>query len=293
MRDGSVVGAVERGSFDETLLARMMVGREIVLRVPHVSVALGDPVLEVEDATVEGPARPLLDHISFSVRGGEIFAVAGVDGNGQSELFDVLVGLREPTSGSVRICGEVVPRFSPREFARRSGGAVPEDRHASGLALDLTVADNLVLADLSHGRFVRRGMLDGNAIARHCRGLLEAYDVDVGTLHNSIRHLSGGNQQRVVLARALHDRPRLLVASQPTRGLDVGAIEFVYRHLLDLKKAGSGIVLISGELEEVLSLADRIAVLVQGRFAGVLDRERADQETLGLLMSGARWESAA
>jgi general nucleoside transport system ATP-binding protein len=288
MRDGAVVGTLPRDEMEETQLARMMVGRDIVLRVPRERRPGGEVVLELEKVSlVERAAhKALLEDISFAVREGEIFGIAGVDGNGQSELFDILTGLRRPTGGSIRLKGKEVRRLSPREFIRRNGSIVPEDRHLQGLALDMTVADNLVMSEVWDRRFVRRGMLDHGAIRKHSESLVTDYAINVPSRDAKIRHLSGGNQQKVILARCLHSSPRVLIASQPTRGLDVGAMQFVYRHLLDLKRGGSAICLISSDMEELLSLSDRMGVLVGGRFVGFMEQDEADQETLGLLMAG-------
>jgi simple sugar transport system ATP-binding protein len=288
LRDGAVVGTVPVASADKPTLARMMVGREVVLRVARPEIEPGAPVLEVEDLRLEASdGRALLDGIWFRIRQGEVLGIAGVDGNGQQELVEVLTGLLPPSSGVIRIDEEPVGHLDPGDFAWRMGGAViPADRHGTALALDLPVADNLLMREVGRRPFARHGMLDLAEMRRHSERLMAEYDVRAPSVDVWMRQLSGGNQQKVVLARELHRSPRLLIASQPTRGLDVGAMEFVYRKLAEHKRAGGATLLISTELDEVLSLSDRIAVMVAGRFLEILEAHEVDPERLGLLMAG-------
>ncbi len=287
LRDGRCIGTVDARDATKATLARMMVGRDVVFRVERPQVELGPPLVEVDGLELTEPGgRRLLDGISFQIRAGEILGVAGVEGNGQDELFDVLTGMRPPTAGSVRVGGRDTTRISPTEFVRSAGAAIPADRHRAAVALDLSVLENLMMRQFREPQFLRRGVLRRRAMAEHCQALLPEYDIRAAGIDAPMRQLSGGNQQKAVLARELSRAPRLLVAAQPTRGLDVGAIEQVYARLFDHKRAGGATLLISSELDEVLSLSDRVAVMVGGRFLKILDAGATDPEALGLLMGG-------
>ena len=287
LRDGAVVGTVEVKDTDKASLARMMVGRPVVFRAARVDAEPGEAVLEVENLSLTGSGgQAVLDGITFEVRAGEVLGVAGVDGNGQTELVDVLTGMTRPTTGRILIGGTEVDRLTPAGFRRRSGGVITEDRHKTGLALDLSLRDNLIMRDYRDPPLSSRGLLELASIRDHCVNLIRRFDVRTPSQTIRMSQLSGGNQQKSVLARELYAAPNLLVASQPTRGLDVGAMEFVYSTLLDRKRAGSALLLISTELDEILSLSDRIAVIANGRILRILAAEHADAETLGLLMGG-------
>jgi len=287
LRDGSVVGTVPVSEADKATLARMMVGREVLLRVERPILEPGDPVLQVDDLSLmDDRGRARLSSLTFAVHEREILGVAGVDGNGQHELVETLIGLRRPTDGRILINGQYVPHLTPREFSARSGAVIPADRQRAGLALDLPLADNLMMREVGRQPFTQRGILALGPIMEHCDRLVAEYDIRTPSTGVLMKQLSGGNQQKTVLARELHRRPKLLIASQPTRGLDVGAMEYVYRRLLEHKKEGGATLLISTELEEILSLSDRIAVMVDGRFLRILDSAEVDPEVLGLLMAG-------
>jgi len=225
-----------------------------------------------------------VDGVSLQVRAGEIVAVAGIDGNGQSELIDAICGLRGVTGGHVRVRGRDITGCDPRH-ARESGiGHIAEDRQRRGLVLDFSLSENLALRDYRQG--ARFGLLNPRRIAERAGGLLEEFDVRGGRPETPARSLSGGNQQKVVVAREISGNPDALIAAQPTRGLDVGAIEFVHRRLLAERDAGKAILLFSLELEEVRSLADRILVIYDGRIVGELPPTASDEE-LGLMMTGS------
>jgi ABC-type uncharacterized transport system ATPase subunit len=288
LRDGAVVGEVRMSETDKPSLARLMVGREVTLRAERAEVTPGAPVLEVSGLTVRDGERTLLDDVSFAVREGEVLGVAGVGGNGQEELVGALLGLHRSSAGEIRIDGRPLERHGPTDFARRGGAVIPEDRHRAGVALELSLWENLMMKELGREPFFRRGVIDRAAVQAHCEGLLGEYDVKAPGIDARMRQLSGGNQQKAVFARELCGDPRLIVASQPTRGLDVGAMEFVYRRLNERKRAGSAILLLSIELDEVLSLSDRIAVIVGGRIVGIVDAGEADSERIGLMMAGER-----
>jgi simple sugar transport system ATP-binding protein len=264
-----------------------MVGRDVLLRVEKGAPPAGEaarPRLQVRDLRVEDDrGLPALDGVSFDVRAGEIVAIAGVDGNGQSELIDAVTGLRAPHAGTITVDGRDVTAEDARERFDAGVGHIPEDRHRRGLVLEFSLAENLALRD--YRKEARRGLLPPRAMARRARRLLEEYDVRGGTPEAPASTLSGGNQQKVVIAREIGADPDVLVAAQPTRGLDVGAIEFVHRRLVAERDAGRAVLLVSLELDEVRSLADRILVMYEGRIVGELP-PTASEEELGLLMAG-------
>ena len=294
LRRGRVVGSVAIADADRATLARMMVGRDVVLRVPRQRLEPGRPVLEVRDLSlVDANGRARLAGLSFAVREREVLGVAGVDGNGQSELVAVLTGLLRPTSGQLWLDGARVASLSPTEFARRSGAVIPEDRHGSGLALDMTVLENLLMKEIGAQPFSRWGFLARAVGRQHGQRLVVDYDIRTPGLGVRVGQLSGGNQQKLVLARELSRRPRLLIAAQPTRGLDVGATEFVHRRILAHRASGGATLLVSTELDEILALSDRIAVMVSGRWLGISDAENVDVGALGLLMTGDRTPAPA
>jgi general nucleoside transport system ATP-binding protein len=289
LRDGRVVDTVNIGETDKPGLARMMVGREVTLRVERPIVKAGKTVLEVRGLGVEDEdGRALLDDINFEIREGEVFGVAGVAGNGQSELVDCLIGLRRPTSGGIHLDGELLLKPDPAAFTAAGGALVPEDRHHEAVALELSVLDNMLMKEYQRPAYSKRGVINFDAARRRAEQLVRDYDVKTPNTAVPTRMLSGGNQQKLVLARELSRDPRLVVAFQPTRGLDVGAIEFVYGELNNKKKAGGAILLISFELDEIFTMADRFAVMVGGRFLQTLDSSEADPETVGMLMGGAQ-----
>ncbi|HEX3316476.1 MAG TPA: ABC transporter ATP-binding protein, partial [Solirubrobacteraceae bacterium] len=288
LRDARVVDTVDIADTSKPELAKLMVGREVTLRVERPIVQAGDPVLQVEGLRVaDDEGRVLVDDIGFEVRAGEVFGVAGVAGNGQTELVEALIGLREPEAGEIRLNGERLRKLDPRTFTDARGAIVPEDRHGEGVALELSVMDNLLMKEYARGRFAKRGVIDNDASRKHSEKIVRDYDVKTPNVNVPVRLLSGGNQQKLVLARELSRDPRLVIAFQPTRGLDVGAIEFVYGELNDKKRGGGAVLLISFELDEIFSMADRFAVMVDGRFLRVLDGGEADLETVGMLMGGA------
>ncbi|HWM08161.1 MAG TPA: ABC transporter ATP-binding protein [Solirubrobacteraceae bacterium] len=286
LRDAAVVGTVDVASTTKSELARMMVGREVSLRIERAPVARERPVLEVRGLRLEDGERVLLDDISFEVAEGEILGIAGVAGNGQDELVETLIGLRRPAAGEIAIQGETCHDLDPLEFAARGCAIIPEDRHRAGLALELSVWENLVLKRIGERPFSGRRIIDRGAAREFSRRLVDEYGVRTPGVDHPVGQLSGGNQQKLVFARELSGDPRLLIASQPTRGLDVGAMEFVYRRLNERKQAGAATLLLSNELNEILELSDRIAVMFRGRILAILDAHAADAETVGLLMAG-------
>jgi len=284
LRRGALVGTVDGGT-DERELARMMVGRPTfgVERPADAAVATGEPVLGIRGLGAAGASGlSALSDVSFDVSGGEILGLAGVSGNGQTELVDVLCGMRRPTSGSVRVGGVELAGADPERVMRAGVGRIPEDRHAS-LVGDLSVAYNLVLERLDD--FRRGGRIDERRIREHAAELIDRFDIRARP-DDPVATLSGGNIQKVLLARVLSRDPRLLVVSQPTRGLDVGATEYVRSQLLARRAAGAAILLVSEDLDELLALSDRLIVMYEGRIVGGMAVADADLERLGMLMAG-------
>ena len=286
LRDGRVVGTVSTPDADEKMLARMMVGREVSTTFDRPPSRTSQPILEVDNIHV--PGHPGLQGVSFSVCGGEVFGIAGVDGNGQMELSRSIGGLIRPTEGDIRINGEIVTDLSVRERQERKLAYVPEDRRNMGLALEFTVAENLVLRNIRRSPFTKRGLIDLQQVESRAIELCHTYDIRTPSATTRVRQLSGGNQQRVVLAREFSGRPDLLLVVHPTLGLDVGAMEYVLKSMLRLRDEGVAILYISSELEEIFTLSDRIGVLFQGELIGVVPRESADIEQVGLMMAGGK-----
>ena len=292
LRRGKRVDTVPAEGATEQSLARLMVGREVLLRVEKPEAQPRGPVLEVADLEVrDDRGLEAVRGISLSVRAGEIVAVAGVDGNGQNELVEALAGLRHPESGEIRVAGQAVTGAGVRTASDAGVAHIAEDRQLRGLILDFTLAENLALRDYRSPPLSRRGWLNIGVMNSRARALIAEYDVrggDAGTLASS---LSGGNQQKVCIAREIASNPRLLIAHQPTRGLDVGAIEFVHRRLVAERDAGRGILLVSLESDEVRSLADRILVIYEGEIVAEFPPDVSEEE-LGVAMTGGGVDQA-
>ena len=293
LRRGRKVDTVPAEGATEQSLARLMVGREVLLRVDKPDTKPADPVLEVEGLHVrDDRGLEAVRDVSLNVRAGEIVALAGVDGNGQQELVEAIAGLRDAQSGRVAIAGVDVAGRGVRATSDAGVAHIAEDRQRRGLVLDFTLAENLALREYRSPPLSTHGWLNTGRIAARARSLLEEFDVrggDAGTLAAS---LSGGNQQKVCIAREIASNPRLLIAHQPTRGLDVGAIEFVHRRLVEERDKGRGILLVSLESDEVRSLADRILVIYEGRLVGEFPPD-ATEEELGFAMTGGSGRAAA
>jgi ABC-type uncharacterized transport system ATPase subunit len=289
LRRGKKVGTVPREGATEPELARMMVGRDVVLRVEKSPPTPGEALLEVRDLRAsDDRGVEKVRGMSFEVRAGEIVGIAGVDGNGQTELIEALTALRRWTGGEVTVGGVELPaHITPREALDAGLGHIPEDRHRRGLVLDFTLAENLVLHDYEKEPNANHGWLFPRRIVQRARELLRQFDVRGGGPNTLAAALSGGNQQKVVLAREIGRDPRVLLAAQPTRGLDVGAIEFVHRRLIEERDEGRAILLVSLELDEILSMSDRILVMYEGRIVGEYGPDVSEQ-TLGIAMTGGR-----
>jgi simple sugar transport system ATP-binding protein len=288
LRGGKRVDTVPRVGATATGLARMMVGRDVDLSGErHPSKSVGEPVLQVEGLVVQDErGLDAVQGLDMEIRSGEIVAIAGVDGNGQTELIEAVTGLRKPSAGHVRLNGRDVTGASPRKMFGAGLGHVPEDRHRHGLVLEFNLAENLILGAQHQEPASHLGWLRPRAILEHARRLLGRFDVRGGRPETPAASLSGGNQQKCVLAREIDRGPALLVAAQPTRGLDVGSIEFVHARLREQRDAGRAVLLVSFELDEIMALADRILVVYEGRV--VLERPggEATREELGIAMTG-------
>lgn len=289
LRDGRVVATLAADAADKHELARLMVGRDVTLKVLKAPAQPGDVLLQLEELQALNDRQlPALRGVSLEVRAGEILGLAGVAGNGQTELEEVIAGLRPVSAGRVFLGGTEVTNATPARLGALGLAHIPSDRYAMGLLRDFTVAENSVLQRVGKPPFTRRGWLDWSAIRREAAALVERFDVRTPTVEALAGALSGGNAQKLILARELARRPRVLLAAQPTRGLDVSAIEYVHRTLVAQRDAGVAVLLISTELDEILALSDRIAVMYEGRIVGAVDRAVADVEQLGLWMGGSR-----
>jgi len=291
MRDGKVVGRVQTKDTNAAELARLMVGREVLLRVEKPVANVGKPQLEIRNLSVtdiNGGKR--VNDVSFEVRSGEIVGIAGVEGNGQTELIEALAGLVEPErlSGEINFEGRNLNALGARIRRELGIAHIPEDRHRRGLLLEFSLSENSILGvhyrppivALAGGVF-----LDRNAVQQRANEIIQGFDVRPPNAALPARALSGGNQQKLIIGREYHVHPKLLLVSQPTRGVDIGAIEFIHRQLVSLRDSGCAILLVSAELEEVTSLSDRLLIIHEGRIAGEVDPKTATLEEIGLLMT--------
>jgi general nucleoside transport system ATP-binding protein len=287
MRDGRVVGNLPTGEATAEGLARMMVGREVLLRVKKDEAKPRKPVLSVRGLTLKGAeGKTILDGVSFEVRGGETLGIAGVEGNGQTELIEILAGLRDATSGEILLEDKPLDGVTTRERKRRGIAHIPEDRHRRGLLLPFDLAANSILGVHRNHPISNILLLNNDFIVARAERLVNAYDVRPPNITLPAQALSGGNQQKLIVAREFDIKPRLVLVAQPTRGVDIGATEFIHRKLIELRDAGAAILLVSAELDEVLSLSDRVVVIYEGRLVGEVDPKTVSEEQIGLMMTG-------
>ncbi|MBC7237083.1 MAG: ABC transporter ATP-binding protein [Chloroflexi bacterium] len=287
LRQGRVVGSASPQETDEETLAAMMVGREVSLSVEKEPARPGPVVLQVEDLTVlDRRQNVAVDGISFTVRRGEIVGVAGVQGNGQTELVAALTGLLPIEKGRVRICEVDTTHAPPRTIIEQGVAHIPEDRQMDGLVLSFSVADNLVLNSYYRPPFARGLLLQEQAIAETAHRLVQEYDVRTPSIRMPVSSLSGGNQQKVIVAREFHRPSDLLIASQPTRGLDVGSVEYIHRRIVEKRDRGAAVLLVSSELDEIMELSDRIMVMYRGKIMASMEAGAVTREQMGLLMAG-------
>ncbi len=288
LRRGKLVGTRNTAETGQRELAEMMVGREVLLRVKKEPAEPTETVVSVAGLQVRNRrGMPAVKDVSLELRRGEVLGIAGVEGNGQQELVEAITGLTTPDAGEVLLRGEPIQGLSPMKIKRRGVSYIPEDRHKRGLILEYSVADNLILGLHSDPPFVERYLFrNDREIKENAARLVQSYDVRPPNPDQIIRTLSGGNQQKVVVAREFSRGPEFLVCSQPTRGLDIGAIEFIHQEIIRQRDQGTGVLLVSAELDEILSLSDRIAVMFDGRIVAVMSIEEADEQRLGYLMLG-------
>jgi ABC-type uncharacterized transport system ATPase subunit len=293
MRAGKMVGTVKPSEATQEMLAAMMVGREVILQIDKEDAHPGEVVLSVDGLKVMDERQHMaVDGVSLSVCAGEILGVAGVQGNGQTEFVEALTGLRHSTEGVVTIAGQNVSRATPRQITEVGTAHVPEDRHKHGLVLSFSVSDNLVLCTYYKPPFANGLEQDFPVIEQYALEQVDMFDIRTPSIETSVSSLSGGNQQKVIVARELARPVKLLIVNQPTRGLDVGSIEFIHHRIVEARDKGAAVLLVSAELDEIMSLSDRIAVMYKGRILETLDARSATREQLGLLMAGVVKEGA-
>lgn len=290
LRRGKNVGTVEVASVSETDMAEMMVGRSVKFNIDKKPAKVGDTVLSVNNISVMNSRGVLgINKLSLVLRSGEILGIAGIDGNGQTELLEAITGLCPITSGSISLEGTYITKWSIKRRIQAGIGYVPEDRHKHGLILDFTPAENLVVKNYEQQPFSDRfGILDLKAIDTHSKRLIEQYDIRLGLAAGvKAKNMSGGNQQKLIIAREITLSPRVLVIAQPTRGLDVGAIEYIRSRILEERDKGRAVLLISFELDEIMNLCDRIAILAKGEIVGTFNEGEIDEQRIGYLMAGS------
>ena len=288
MRRGKVEATTSPKESNPADLARLMVGRSVLLRVDKSEAKPGAVLLEVKGLTVHDDRHQVaVNDMSLEVRAGEILGIAGVEGNGQNELVEAIVGLRAPRSGRILLGGRDITQASTHSTLEAGLGFIPADRHRMGIVLELPISDNLVLSRFDRRPFARWIVRVFAAVREYALKLIKTFDIRAESPDQPAASLSGGNQQKLVVAREIGTQPKVLLASQPTRGVDVGSIEFIHRRLVEERDSGMGVLLVSSELDEVLSLSDRLAVVYRGRVVAILDQKDADRDRVGLLMAGA------
>ena len=291
IRRGKVVGTTTPAEADENSLAAMMVGREVSLNIEKEPAKPKDTVLSVQNLTVIDDRKQVaVNNISFEVKAGEVLGVAGVQGNGQTELVEALTGLRASLSGEITLLGNDITKATPRQITELGTGHIPEDRQADGLVLDFPIKDNMVLNTYYKSPFSKGLNLQEEKIMENSEKLIKDYDVRTPSAYTSAGALSGGNQQKVIVAREFSRDLNMLIASQPTRGLDVGSIEYIHKQIIKKRDNGIAVLLVSTELDEVLELSDRIAVMYRGEIIDILDADKVTKNQVGLLMAGVKSE---
>jgi len=289
LRRGEVVAKRRTGDTNLRELANLMVGRDVLERISRKKIPPGEPVLEIHNLAVSNDkGLEAVKDIKLVVRKNEILGIAGVSGNGQRELAETLFGIREPQKGTIKINGITLHSGSPVSAIKLGMARIPEDRIETGLMMDLSVEENLILETHVSPDFHKRGLLNFNKIHQFSNELIEGYGIMTSGRDAVTRSLSGGNLQKVILARELSGKPTLIVASQPTRGLDVGAMEYIHQRILQEKERGAAIILISKDMDEIFILSDRIVVMYEGQIMGDVQLEEASREQIGLWMSGVK-----
>ncbi|MCD6107371.1 MAG: ABC transporter ATP-binding protein [Caldisericaceae bacterium] len=289
LRRGKLQGIVERGKTSEVELARMVVGRDVVLKIPKAEAKVGGTVVSIRDLTVKSKRGIIgLKEVSFDVCAGEIVGIAGVEGNGQAELVNALIGFTRPIKGTIAFDGEEIRVITPFNIRKKGMAYIPKDRKMRGLVLPFRSRENIIMGQHTLYPFSKNGVLNNIEIDKFTTKKLEEFDVRPRDIHTRARNLSGGNQQKLILAKEMSMEHKFLLASQPTRGLDIGAMEFVYHKLIEEKERGMAILLISLELSEIMGLSDRILVLYNGEIVGETTPDKTTEEELGLMMLGLK-----
>ena len=290
IRRGEYIDKVNVKDVSEADLAEKMVGRDVSFNVKKEKIDLGEEIFKIEDLWVKDNRKvDKVKGLNLSIRKGEILGIAGVDGNGQTELIDAISGMRKAQKGKVLLKGEDITNKAPRDIIDLGMNQIPEDRQKRGLVLEYPIKDNLILENIDKD-FSKNGILDFKKIEENANNLIDKFDIRPNDINEKAGSLSGGNQQKVIIAREITNDPDLLIAAQPTRGLDVGAIEFIHQYLVELRNQGKAVLLISFQLDEVMDLSDRICVIYDGQIVGELDPKETDEYEVGRLMAGGDHE---
>ncbi|MGG3738587.1 ABC transporter ATP-binding protein [Aeribacillus pallidus] len=289
IRRGKGIGTLNVSDTNPTELAELMVGRQVQFTTDKEPAKPKDNVLEIKDLVVKD-ARGVttVNELNLTVRAGEIVGIAGVDGNGQSELIEAITGLQKVESGSILLNGKDITNLPPRKVTEAGVGHIPQDRHKHGLVLDFPIGENMVLQTYYKEPYSKNGILNFKNIYEKARQLIKEFDVRTPDEYTKARALSGGNQQKAIIGREVDRNPDLLIAAQPTRGLDVGAIEFIHKRLIEQRDQGKAVLLVSFELDEIMNVSDRIAVIYEGKIVAIVDPKETDEQELGLLMAGSK-----
>ncbi|MEO2151748.1 MAG: ABC transporter ATP-binding protein, partial [Thermococcus sp.] len=291
IRKGEVVGTVKTSEATPQLLARMMVGRDVVLRIEKPPKEPGEVIFRVENLWVKGDrGEDAVRGLTFEVRAGEIFGIAGVEGNGQSELIEAIAGLRKVEKGKVYLKGVDITGKKPRELYDMGMAHIPEDRTHMGLILEMSVMENSILGMHWRKEFSKGFLLDWNKVEEHAKRLIEEFEVSAPGTKAPVKSLSGGNQQKLIVAREVSKRPDFIIAAQPTRGVDVASTEYIRNYLVKLRNEDKAVLLVSADLDEVLQLSDRMAIMYEGQFMGIVKPDEVTEEQIGLMMGGVKGE---
>jgi general nucleoside transport system ATP-binding protein len=293
IRRGKGIGTLNVADTNPNELAALMVGREVHFKTDKQEANPGKEVLEIKDLVVkDARGVTVVNHLDLTVRAGEIVGIAGVDGNGQTELIEAITGLIKAESGSIKLNGKEIMNLSPRKITESGVGHIPQDRHKHGLVLDFPIGENMVLQTYYKEPYSKNGILNFKNIYDKARQLIKEFDVRTPDEYTKARALSGGNQQKAIIGREVDRNPDLLIAAQPTRGLDVGAIEFIHKRLIEQRDQGKAVLLVSFELDEIMNVSDRIAVIYEGQIVAIVDPKETTEQELGLLMAGSKRKEA-
>ncbi|RAK23433.1 nucleoside ABC transporter ATP-binding protein [Anoxybacillus vitaminiphilus] len=293
IRRGKGIGTLNVADTNPNELAALMVGREVHFKTDKKPAQPGKEVLDIKDLVVkDARGVTVVDHLNLTVRAGEIVGIAGVDGNGQSELIEAITGLIKAESGSIKLNGKEILNLPPRKITEAGVGHIPQDRHKHGLVLDFPIGENMVLQTYYKEPYSKNGILNFKNIYDKARQLIKEFDVRTPDEYTKARALSGGNQQKAIIGREVDRNPDLLIAAQPTRGLDVGAIEFIHKRLIEQRDQGKAVLLVSFELDEIMNVSDRIAVIYEGKIVAIVDPKETTEQELGLLMAGSKRKEA-